>query len=482
MDSWMKKILPLFLFLTLNLSLSAQDPESLERIARDTTNLDVKTELWSRLTHYYDSVGDHRKTIEMAKTLLRISQIRGHDDKIASAYLHLAKNYYEMGNLEEALVYFKLLSIQSQAMISNEANREVLNQKTFHELEKKAFEKDVTELSDNLRDTRADLRESEFARRKYLVYIIALGLISIGSLGYLIYFRSRKTKEIQEEVEGTQKELDETVTELRDQQDTVYSKNQLIKDLNHELAMSSVQAKRMQLSMLPDQKAFNKAFPESVIFYRPKDVVSGDTYWLGTSDEKTILIILDTNQNGLPGAFQTFYLTEELEMIIQGGKITAPNMILTLLDQKLKQMQADLEEKDHSWGLEMAVCIFDKEKKNLEYAGAKIPLYIFHNNRLKTLKGNRLPVGNPLFQEKFYSSETVKLYKGDMIYLTTDGFEDQMGGIHQNKFMRPALRKLLKSIQNQKISEQTFVIEKVFSDWKGSRQQTDDILLLGLRV
>jgi ligand-binding sensor domain-containing protein/serine phosphatase RsbU (regulator of sigma subunit) len=248
--------------------------------------------------------------------------------------------------------------------------------------------------------------------------------------------------------------------------------------------MSSIEyAKRIQLAILPERKIIFNHFPDTFIYYQPKDIVSGDFYWFGVVNGKKILAVVDCTGHGVPGAFMSMIGHNLLNQIVLENKITDPSQILFQLNQlvktALKQENKDHDTKD---GMDVALCVIDSEKQELAFAGAFRPIYLIKGNSLEKIEGDKFPIGGGFNGEVLYTIHIRKLNKGDSFFIHSDGIVDQFGGPKGKKFMGKQLQALL--IENNQLTMQelkALIIEK-FSEWMGELEQVDDVLIIGVRI
>jgi serine phosphatase RsbU (regulator of sigma subunit) len=261
----------------------------------------------------------------------------------------------------------------------------------------------------------------------------------------------------------------------------------LDKSLKLELAYREIRdsinyAKRIQESILPADEIIEQVFPESLIFYRPKDIVCGDFYWFSKHNDEIVFATFDCTGHGVPGALMTVIGNSLLNQIINFSGITDPAGILSQLDKKLHETLKQHGNIATNDGMDAAVCRYRISKKELTYAGAKRPLYIFKKGELIEIKGNKSPIGSFGHNfDKLFSNHKVNINPGDTVYLFTDGLQDQFGGTEGKKFMIKRFRELLNDIQSVKMNDQLDRLNKEFTDWQGRYEQTDDMLMMGVR-
>ena len=251
---------------------------------------------------------------------------------------------------------------------------------------------------------------------------------------------------------------------------------------NRDILDNLLYARRIQDAMLPEIHLIYENLRESFIIYMPKDIVSGDFYSYNHKNGKIILAAADCTGHGVTGAFMSMIGSSVLNQIINEKGITQPSLILNNLNtgitEALKQRENDVTD-----GMDIALCTFDMEKLQLEFAGANRPLWIFRNGEFIEIKPDKLAIGGfRILRDASFTNHQIQLQKGDSIYLFTDGFADQFGGPLGKKLLSKRFREILLSIQILSMSEQEKKLTEVFSKWKGNVTQVDDVLVIGIRV
>jgi serine phosphatase RsbU (regulator of sigma subunit) len=233
---------------------------------------------------------------------------------------------------------------------------------------------------------------------------------------------------------------------------------------------------------LPADEMIQKVFGDSFVFYRPKDIVCGDFYWFVQKGDEALIAAIDCTGHGVPGALMTVIGNSLLNQIMAGNETTDPATILTQLDKKLLETFQQHGNVSTNDGMDAAIVRYRMNKREISFAGAKRPLYIFKNNELLELKGNKSPIGsfNHNF-DKLFTTQKMAVNEGDTIYLFSDGLQDQFGGSNGKKFMIKRFRDLLSDMQTVPMQDQLKRIEKEIDTWQGRYEQTDDMLLVGIR-
>jgi serine phosphatase RsbU (regulator of sigma subunit) len=241
-------------------------------------------------------------------------------------------------------------------------------------------------------------------------------------------------------------------------------------------------AKRIQESILPADDMITRVFKNSFVFYKPKDIVCGDFYWFSEKDDEAVIAAVDCTGHGVPGALMTVIGNSLLNQIVNFSNITDPAKILVNLDRKLHETLKQHGNIVTNDGMDAAVVRYKIKKREITFAGAKRPMYMFKKGELIEIKGNKSPIGSFGHDfDKLFSEHKITVNEGDTIYLFSDGLQDQFGGEDGKKFMIKRFRDLLTEIQSYSMQDQARRIEKDLLAWQSDYEQTDDILLIGIR-
>ncbi|NOS91055.1 MAG: SpoIIE family protein phosphatase, partial [Cyclobacteriaceae bacterium] len=267
------------------------------------------------------------------------------------------------------------------------------------------------------------------------------------------------------------------ITERKEIELEIQNKNKKINDsINY--------AKRIQNAILPNTRLINKALPDSFILYKPRDVVSGDFPWFVQIKNDIFIAAVDCTGHGVPGALLSLIGYFLLNDIVRSRKITEPGKILDLLDegvtQTLRQDQEDSATKD---GMDIALCRINTETKTVEYAGAHRPLYFMKGGVMDEVKGNKFPIGGGIYKNQTnFTTTRLELGKGDSFYFSSDGFPDQFGGPEVRKFGPKKTREIIDRVHTKSMKDAAEVFDNEWETWKGEHKQTDDVLLIGIKL
>ncbi len=243
-------------------------------------------------------------------------------------------------------------------------------------------------------------------------------------------------------------------------------------------------ARRIQLAMMPSEKQFSNHFPDSFILHIPKDIVSGDFYWVNKVGKKVFFSAVDCTGHGVPGAFMSIIGVELFRRITEIEGISEPAEILNRLSRNFERVFGDVDEMKLRDGMDLSFCAIDETHTKLEFAGAFNPLYIIRNNSILEVKGDRHSVGVYDDDDNVpsFNPHHLNLQEGDMLYIFTDGFVDQFGGPEQKKYKFRRFRLLLLALHQLPVEMQMEYLRKSILEWKGELEQVDDILVMGIRI
>jgi serine phosphatase RsbU (regulator of sigma subunit)/ligand-binding sensor domain-containing protein len=262
----------------------------------------------------------------------------------------------------------------------------------------------------------------------------------------------------------------------------VVKQKEVIELKNKDITDSINYAKRIQEAILPTRENFNSLFPESFILFKPKDIVSGDFYWLSEKNGMALIAAADCTGHGVPGAFTSMIGNALLNEIVNDRTILEPGKILDALREgiikALKQSGKEGESKD---GMDISLCAIDFKAMELQYAGAYNPLFLIRNGELIEIKADKYPIGISDRRSQF-TNHKMELKKGDTFYIFSDGYADQFGGPDGKKYMRKRFKELLLEMQHISMEVQGRALDKSIVNWQGANEQVDDILIIGIRM
>lgn len=429
--------------------------------------------LQSTLGHLYLDRGEYTKAEELYTKALELSKEKEQGKMTARIYVSLGKLYNTTGKFEEAYSHlFEGMKLQD-SLENKDFKMELSEKEAVIQNEKKKHEIELLEEKDKLAQ-----EEINFAKQIRLYLTIVLVLIL--AIAVLLFFQSKKRR-----VMNT----------------ALSEKNDQIEEQHKEITDSINYAKQIQTALLTSDSEWSKISNDYFVLFKPKDVVSGDFFWALDYEEEQIAIWVaaDCTGHGVPGAFMSMLGIGFLNEIIIENKVLEANQILNKLREKiisaLQQKNTISQRKD---GIDMALCIWDKERNELTYSGANNPIYIVRNKKIFTdnqgfkeedkdfglieYSPDKMPVGAHAEKLESFKQSVIKLQRGDMIYSFTDGYADQFGGDSGKKYKYKKFRQFLLSLPTTSGIEQKEKLNKEFESWKGELEQIDDVCVIGIRV
>jgi serine phosphatase RsbU (regulator of sigma subunit) len=324
-----------------------------------------------------------------------------------------------------------------------------------------------------------------FTESTWFYVLILAALITLFII--ISKIRERKLindkKVLEQKVKERTIEIREKAQKIETQRDEIMGQRDEIIEQKKEITDSINYASRIQNAVLPLKDHFEQAFSDHFVIFKPRDIVSGDFYWIAEDTDKLYFTAADCTGHGVPGAFMSMLGISSLNEIFgnENNHLTA-GRILNLLREKIKfSLHQTGKEGENKDGMDMALCIFHKKKSIIEYAGAYNPLYLIRDGELLEYKADRMPVGIYHVEKDSFTNHEIKIKKGDIIYIFSDGYVDQFGGPAQTKFKSVNLKKLLIEINTKTMTEQKQILEDRFNKWKGDLDQIDDLIFIGIR-
>lgn len=384
-------------------------------------------------------------------------------------FQELATYNFLYGNADTGHFYMDKFLTLKDSITSGENAFITSELQTKYESEKKDLE---------LKQTNSELNlEEEKNKRKTI--IIWLGTAALGGtllfliLAFVNYRRAKKANII---IQNQNLILELQKKEVELQKNLVEEKqNEIISSINY--------AQRIQSAVLTGEDVWNKISKEHFIIFQPRDIVSGDFYWAHVlSNGRAVFALADCTGHGVPGGFMSMLGNSFLNELVVENKLFKADEILNRLRDKViaaLYQKGQTQQKD---GMDMALCVWNKMDNSLEFAGANNALYIIRDKQLSEYKGDKMPIGSYLEENKKFAAQKIILQPNDMIYLSTDGFYDQFGGEKGKKFKSKQLEELLVEVSTVSVEEQKQVLISSFARWKKQFEQTDDVSLIGIRV
>lgn len=433
-------------------------------IYRKLDNTDGVATALANIGNVYNMKGDTKQGIQYSLEALPMARKVHDDDLVDYIYSFLAEGYSKTGNYKKAYDYQVALSNLKDTLFNDASVKQVNDMQVKYDTEKKEKENKILELSVN--------------RQKLINYSVSVGLLLVLTLAFFVYRGYMNKKKAHEELA---------------------EKNKIIEEKNKDILDSINYAKTIQHAILTQPEYLKESLDDYFIVYKPRDVVSGDFYWCHTVGDKVVVTVADCTGHGVPGAFMSMIGNSLLNEVVIENKITDAAQILNALRAGiLKTLQQKGQGSVKRDGMDITLCVWDKNKNSIEYAGANSPLYLvrkdvngslenngkikFHTNELAEILPDKQPIGYLEGKtETPFTSFSFSLKKGDIIYLSSDGFADQFGGESGKKYTKKKFRETLSALSGLDLNEQKDRMNRIIDDWKGNEFQTDDICVMGIR-
>jgi serine phosphatase RsbU (regulator of sigma subunit) len=316
----------------------------------------------------------------------------------------------------------------------------------------------------------------------------------------IVTSENEKLLKEKEKLENDKKKFEEKNKKLWNQSIAIFKEKDRIEILkkeieekHHNVTESIQYAKRIQETILPSSDLTKHLFPESFVLYKPKDIVSGDFYWIetcivqnpDTGKEKEIVLfsVIDCTGHGVPGAFMSIFGFNLLNQAIDEHNLRKPSEILDFLSHGvMKKLRMHSDETIVKDGMDLMLCAFHRDEMKLEFAGVHNPLYLIRGEELIQYKAGKHAIGEP-FGNEFagYTNNLIDLQKGDIVYVFSDGFCDQFGGPEGRKFLSKNFRETLLELRSLTLENQKAKLDLVLNDWMGKTEQCDDITVMGIK-
>ena len=487
--------------------------------------LKIKEELGSKngIAHSYNNIGniykylgDYDKAHEYIQKSLEICLEIGSKSIEASCYMELSLLYFKQNKIKESYNYGKKsytlakeigdvnklkissktlaqcsekLGLYKQAyeyhviyktMEDSLYNEENLKKITGLEYEYK-YEKEKLDIK--LIQDKKDLQAKEESKRQQIFkYIFGIGIIILLIIAIIIYRYYKIKQKANILLADKNEEILQQKEEITQQSEESLVQHKIVLKQKKQIIDSIQYAMRIQLAALPSEEYISKFLNNYFILFKPRDIVSGDFYWVKQIKNNTIIAVADCTGHGVPGALISMLGISFLNEIVRRSEIIKSNQLLESLRTEIKiALKQHGKQNDLQEGMDIALCIINNDTMKLQFSGANNPLYLIRNNELLITKPTKNPIGIYL-KEKPFVNNVIDIQKDDIIYMFSDGYVDQFGSENRKKFMTRNFKTLLLSIAEKPMQEQHEILNKTFEDWRGEVQQTDDVLVMGIKI
>jgi serine phosphatase RsbU (regulator of sigma subunit) len=422
--------------------------------------------------------------LESALRAMKIAKELGYPEELKATSELLSKIYAKKGSYQNAYE-MQLLFKQMADSLNRQTNRKAAIQKGLqYEYEKKVAADSIKVAAErNIFDVK--IKQGKTQRTALYLGIAVIALFSL-----FMYNRFRVTRK-QKQIIEVQKTEVEQQRQLADERRIVAEdQKHIIEEKQKEILDSIHYAKRIQQAMLTSEEYITANFSQKndetgrdyFIFYQPKDIVSGDFYWALSHHGKFYIAAADCTGHGVPGAFMSLLNISFLNANVIESGFKEPAAILNEQRKEIIKALNPSGTENSKDGMDCALCAFDIHENKMQFALSNNPLWLVRNQELIEIKGDKMPVGKYDENTNDFTAHVIDLQKGDIIYLLTDGYADQFGGVKGKKFKYRHLKELILANAAKSMTEQKEILSKTINDWKSGIEQVDDILIIGVRV
>lgn len=434
--------------------------------AKLTNNQQGLASAYSSYGKYYAEVEkNYSKALEYYNINMTLDLEKIQLSHLCTVYKQIYILHEKLGDYKKAFEFYKLYSTINDSLYNSNNVKKQTELKLEYEFDKIQHQK---EIEDKLKEKAQNLLlEKERQRRNYsiIVGVLAIILLVLSYRSYRIKIRANSL--------------------LRKQKLEIERQKKLVDEKNKEISDSINYARHIQTSILPLDEELKNSFLSYVLYFRPKDVVSGDFYWHIDFSDKIFFAVVDCTGHGVPGSIMSIIGNILLNEIIMEKKIHDPAQMLFILNNLVKQTLRQGENLSNRVkdGMDIAICAYDKKENKLWYAGANMPLYVVSNSGdLKVYKADKAAIGGYTNENFQFTKNEILMEDHDWIYLFSDGFADQFGGDRNKKYTLKKLKSLFTEMLNLSPEEKMKALEKEHLLWKQGNEQTDDILVFGFEA
>jgi serine phosphatase RsbU (regulator of sigma subunit) len=373
-------------------------------------------------------------------------------DNLREAYSTLSEIYKEQNNLDKALEYFQLSAAAKDSLLAQTRDNQLIEMSTKYETEKK-------ETENQLLNQQIKIKDVESSRQQIAIVLIGIILFIVGVVAFILIRQNRLKNKINKELE---------------------EKNHIIHEQHKDITDSIQYSKRIQEAILPPMQLWHETMPESFVLYKPKDILSGDFYWMEKSGDTLFFAAADCTGHGVPGAMVSVICSTALNRAVKEFGIKDTGAILDKVRDLVLETFAKSESNVQD-GMDISICALNTTNHQLKWSGANNPLWYLSHGEPREITADKQPIGKTDSPLPF-TTHTLQMNSKDIIYIFTDGYADQFGGPKGKKFKYKQLKELLVANASKPMEEQKEILLKAFNNWKGNLEQIDDVCIIGVRL
>jgi serine phosphatase RsbU (regulator of sigma subunit) len=404
---------------------------------------------------YYD-MGEKEKALDNYLKAYDIHLQRNAFDNLKESCESVYRVYKDLGDMKNALLYHEKFMNYKDSVFNEKSRKQLLELETQYETRVK--EKEI-----KLKNLALEKSQEEVRNRTAFLYVfIGVSLLFL-LMGIFVFRQYREKRKANNEI--------------------MLQKN-IIEEKNKSITDSIRYAQYIQQSILPDHGTIRRLIPESFVLYRPKDIVSGDFYWIASAGNYIYIAVVDCTGHGVPGAFMSMVGHNVLSNAIKQLSSPSTSELLAFLQSEVTDLfSQNSQNYNMRDGMDLSLVRLDLKNGKMQFSGANNPVCHIHNNILTEYKGNKVAISAQNENKDFiFSLQETDIAHSDMVYLFSDGYADQFGGPKGKKFKYKPLQQLLLSVHTRSMPEQYKVLNETLDEWRGNLEQVDDVLILGFRV
>jgi len=400
--------------------------------------------------------GKYAEAIELINKAITVSKEGNLPQGLIFSYENLSLILADQGNFKDAYIAHKYYSKLNDSLNFGDKLASL----------EAAFGKEKMEKEVSLLKNEKEISDLQLKRKQWVIYTAAIGITLLIIVFFFIIKSNVQRKK--------------TNLSLEQKNNEIVKQKEIIEAKSNDITDSILYAKRIQSAVLPEHIEFKSQFSESFVLFEPRDIVSGDFYWLDRVEDTIVLILADCTGHGVPGAFMSIIGHDILNQIIKEGKQTNPSLILRELDYKLYQI-LNKNTSSNNDGMDIAVCSFNTATNVVSFCGAGRPLIVVNNGQMEIHSGHKFSIGGSSNNScKVFLNTQFELTPSKKFYLLSDGYSDQFGGEKGKKFKTKKLLETLQQISTLPMTEQKDVLLQTFKNWKGELEQVDDVCVIGI--
>lgn len=414
---------------------------------------------YTDIGNIHHELKQYNKAFKSQKKALEIAKKVSYKEGVMNALLSLSVTAEKLKKHDKSLNYFKEYIAQKDSLYSIQKSKELADLESAYTAEKQKQQIEMLEKDNVIQNLQIKSQQEELsAEKSKSIAIYSVLALVICFVFFLIY----------------------TVIKRKKANQIISLQKEIVEERNKEITDSITYAKRIQEAILPSADQLNKHLLNGFIYYKPKDIVAGDFYWMQTINDSILYAVADCTGHGVPGAMVSVVCHNALNRAVREYDLEDPALILNKTREIVIET-FDKGKREINDGMDIALCAINFNEMKIGFAGANNPFYLVRNNELIEIQGDRQPVGKYTTTTSF-TTHHMQLEKGDAVYIFSDGFADQFGGVKGKKFMYKSFRKLILSINKESMERQKEIIQSTYTKWMGDLEQVDDICILGIKI